>query len=65
MSDGVHLIVFANKRLHQVQRTCIERECKQQVVMLTTSPLTDEAWSPVELGRLYVLAEGREAGSSR
>jgi len=60
MSDGVHLIVFANRKLHQVRRTCVERECNQQVVILTTTPLTDEPWSAVELERLHVFARGRE-----
>jgi glutamine amidotransferase len=63
MSDGVHLLVFANRRLHRVRRSCRERECDQEVVVLTTTPLTDEAWSPVELGRLHVLAAGREVAS--
>jgi len=63
MSDGVHLIVYANKNLHRVQRTCIERQCDQQVVMLTTSPLTDEAWSPVKMERLYIFTNGQEVAS--
>lgn len=63
MSDGVHLLVFANRRLHRVRRSCRERECDQEVVVLTTTPLTDEAWSPVELGRLHVFAAGREVAS--
>jgi predicted glutamine amidotransferase len=53
----------ANRRLHRVRRSCRERECDQEVVVLTTTPLTDEAWSPVELGRFHVLAAGREVAS--
>jgi len=64
MSDGVHLIVFANKKLHQVQWTCMERECKQEVMMLVTTPLTDEAWSPVEMERLHIFVDGREVESA-
>lgn len=64
MSDGVHLVAFANKRLdhdlYQVPRTCVERECEQQVIVLATTPLTDEPWVPLEKERLCVYSEGRQ-----
>lgn len=63
MSDGVHLVAFANTKLQRVIRSCVERECKQQVVVLATTPLTDEAWQPLEQDRLYVFVEGREAAA--
>ncbi len=61
MSDGVHLVAFANTRLHQVVRTCVERTCPQRVVVLATTPLTDEAWQPLEPDRLHIFAGGQEA----
>lgn len=67
MSDGVHLVAFANKELHhdlyQVARTCVERECDQQVMVLATTPLTDEDWRPLERGRLRVFRDGREVAA--
>lgn len=64
MSDGVHLVAFANKRLehdlYQVSRACVERECEQQVIVLATTPLTDENWQPLEREHLYVFSAGRE-----
>jgi|GEM_PF-4817116 len=60
MSDGVHLLAFANTQLQQVNRTCVERGCEQRVVVLATSPLSDEPWSPLDLERLHVFAAGRE-----
>lgn len=64
MSDGVHLVAFANKKLdhdlHRVSRACVERECEQRVIVLATTPLTDEDWRPLEPGCLYVFRDGRE-----
>lgn len=61
MSDGVHLVAFANTKLQQVIRTCVERTCQQRVVALATTPLTDEAWQPLEQDRLHIFADGQEA----
>ena len=61
MSDGVHLLAFANTQLQQVNRTCVERGCEQQVVVLATSPLSDEPWSQLGRERLHIFAAGREA----
>lgn len=58
MSDGTNLLAYANTTLHRVIRTCVERECRQQVVVLATTPLTREPWSPLALGRLHVFADG-------
>jgi glutamine amidotransferase len=60
MSDGVHLLAFANTRLQQVRRTCLQEHCEQTVVLVATAPLTDEPWRPLDLGRLYVFAGGAE-----
>ena len=62
MSDGVHLVAFANTKLHQVHRTCIERECSQSAVVLATTPLTDEPWRPLPAG-LQVFARGSHIGA--
>jgi predicted glutamine amidotransferase len=43
-----------------VLRRCIESECSQQVVLLATTPLTDEAWAPLGTERLHVFAAGEE-----
>jgi len=61
MSDGVHVVAFANTKLHRVVRTCVERECRQQVVVLATTPLTDEAWEPLEPDSLHVFVDGEQA----
>jgi glutamine amidotransferase len=60
LSDGDHLVAYANTKLHRVQRTCVEGNCRQQVVVLATTPLTDEPWRPVELGRIHIFAGGAE-----
>ncbi|MFW6198037.1 MAG: class II glutamine amidotransferase [Myxococcota bacterium] len=61
LSDGVHLVAFANTKLQQVGRRCQEGGCRQRVAILATAPLTDEGWRPLELGRLHVFQYGREA----
>lgn len=60
MSDGAHLVVFANTKLHQVRRACVESGCDQQLAMFATTPLTLEEWSPVADGKLRFFAAGRE-----
>lgn len=60
MSDGVHLVAFANTKLQRVPRTCIEHECSQRVVLLATTPLTDEEWSPLAIERVHVFEDGEE-----
>ncbi len=60
MSDGLSLLAFANTRLQRTVRTCVERDDDQRVVVLATTPLTDEPWSPLELERLHVFVNGRE-----
>jgi glutamine amidotransferase len=64
MSDGARLFAYANTRLHRVSRTCVEAPCDQQVTVFATSPLTDEAWQPLDLGRLHVFAGGMEVAQT-
>lgn len=63
LSDGMHLVAFANTELHYVVRSCVERGCRQEVVLLATTALTDEAWLPIEPGRLHIFVEGRETAA--
>ncbi|MCC7538392.1 MAG: class II glutamine amidotransferase [Deltaproteobacteria bacterium] len=60
MSDGVHLLAFANTKLHVLPRACMERDCRQRVVLMATTPLTDEQWSPLATGKIHVFAAGQE-----
>lgn len=60
LTQGIHLVAFTNRRLHAVQRRCLEGSCEQSVVVLATTPLTDENWQPVEHGHIYVYAGGEE-----
>ena len=64
MSDGASLVAFANTRLHTVTRRCVEEGCAQEVLVLATSPLTDEAWQPMPAGAVQVFVEGRLATNS-
>ncbi|MBI2392355.1 MAG: class II glutamine amidotransferase [Deltaproteobacteria bacterium] len=58
LSDGVHLVAFANTRLHHVHRTCVVGACQQRVSLLATVPLTEEPWHPLEVNHLYVFRGG-------
>ncbi len=58
MSDGTHLLAFANTNLHQIQRVCIEHECQQRVLLLATAPLTAEKWVPVASTQLDIFVAG-------
>ncbi len=60
LSDGEHLFVHAHTHLHMLHRICAVDGCEQEVVLLATSPLTDEIWTP--LAGLHVFTEGRENG---
>ncbi len=62
MSDGTHPLAFANTKVHWLRRCCVERSGSQSVIVLTTSPLTDEPWSLLPAG-LQAFAHGeRVAG---
>ncbi|MAF50313.1 MAG: class II glutamine amidotransferase [Rhodospirillaceae bacterium] len=60
LSDGDHLTAPVHSRLHLLRRTCDQEDCQQEVVLLATSPLTDEPWVPLIPGSLYVFAHGTE-----
>ena len=59
LSEGEHLLVFTNTKLHELTRRCVEAGCDQEVLLLATSPLTDEPWTPVPRERLHAFARGR------
>ncbi len=58
LSDGERLFAHSHTRLSTLHRVCAEHGCEQEVVLVATSPLTDEVWTP--LAGLRVLADGRE-----
>jgi glutamine amidotransferase len=63
LSDGVHLIAFANTSLYWLARSCRDDacrsdECEQRVALLATAPLTDEPWQPLVRGEVHVFAGG-------
>lgn len=60
LSNGEYLVAYAHSRLHALHRICSEDNCEQEVTLLATSPLTDEPWSPLPPGSLYVYALGKE-----
>lgn len=62
LSDGERLFVHAHTHLHMLHRICAVDGCEQEVVLLATSPLTDEIWAP--LTGLHVFIQGRESGSA-
>ncbi len=59
LSDGARLVAFASTKLHAVTRRCVEEGCEQEVLLLATAPLTDEAWEPLPLLRVHVIAGAR------
>ncbi len=61
LSEGVHLVAYANTRLNALTRRCIEEECPQEVVLLATGPLTGEAWEPLLADRLHVFRDAQRA----
>ena len=60
LSDGEHLVAHAHSRLHGLRRSCNQGGCRQRVVLLATSPLSDETWHPITPGSLLVFARGEE-----
>jgi glutamine amidotransferase len=58
LSDGESLIVHAHTNLHALHRTCGIDNCAQKVVLLATSPLTDEPWVRLENGSIHVYSNG-------
>jgi glutamine amidotransferase len=60
LSDGESLIAHAHTRLHALRRTCAGECGICDVVLLATSPLTEEPWLTLEPGSIHVYASGRE-----
>ena len=60
LSDGENLIVHTHTNLYSLTRTCRVASCQLEVVLLATSPLTDEPWVPLSPGSMHVYAKGRE-----
>lgn len=62
LSDGEVLLAYANKKLHELVRTCVDPtcQCRQEIVLLASAPLTEEPWRPLAQGRLHLYAAGRE-----
>jgi glutamine amidotransferase len=60
LSDGENVVAHAHTRLHLLHRTCDHEDCQQDVILLATSPLTDETWVPLIPGSLHVFVRGRE-----
>ncbi len=58
LSDGSHLLAFANTNLHQIQRVCMEHECNQRVILLATAPLTAESWVALPSAQLDIFVHG-------
>lgn len=69
LGDGENLIVHAHTKLHAVRRSCRTDGCRRNVVLLATSPLTDEPWVQLIPGSIHIFANGREisatAGAAR
>jgi glutamine amidotransferase len=60
LSNGESLIAHAHTRLHALRRNCAGECATCDVVLLATSPLTDEPWMALEPSSIHVYAGGRE-----
>lgn len=63
LSDGTTLIAHAHTRLHVLERNCTGECGRCEVVLLATSPLTDEPWLELSPGSIHVFAAGREVAA--
>ncbi len=63
LSDGEYLIAHAHTHMHALHRTCGIDGCRQEVVLLATSPLTDEAWKTLNPGSMNIYMNGEEIAS--
>jgi glutamine amidotransferase len=59
LSDGERLFAHSHTRLSMLHRVCAEHGCDQEVVLVATSPLTEEVWTPLD--GLHVFIDGRES----
>jgi len=60
LSDGENLIVHAHTHIHALHRTCSVDDCAQEVILLATSPLTDESWTSLSPGTIHVYKNGHK-----
>lgn len=58
LGNGDSLIAHAHTRLHALQRNCHTDGCKRDVVLLATSPLTNERWMKLAERCIHVYANG-------
>jgi len=63
LSNGEYLIAYAHTHMHALHRTCGLDGCTQEVVLLATSPLTDEAWKTLSPGSMNIYMNGEEIAS--
>jgi glutamine amidotransferase len=64
LGNSESLIVHAHTNLHVLRRSCRKDGCRRNVILLATSPLTDEPWVRLPAGSLHVYAHGRELAHS-
>jgi predicted glutamine amidotransferase len=60
LGNGENLIVHAHTKLHALHRSCRTDGCRRDVILLATSPLTDEPWVQLSPSSIHVYASGRE-----
>ena len=60
LGDGESLIVHAHTNLHVLRRACRIGGCTRDVVLLATSPLTNEPWMQLTPRSIHVYQDGRE-----
>jgi glutamine amidotransferase len=60
LGNGESLIAHAHTRLYALRRSCRKDGCRQMVVLLATSPLTEESWVQLASGSIHVYANGQE-----
>jgi predicted glutamine amidotransferase len=63
LGNGESLIVHAHTKVHALRRSCRTDGCRRNVVLLATSPLTNEPWVQLAPGTIHVYANGRESSA--
>lgn len=63
LGNGESLIAHAHTNLHALHRTCYEQGCRRRIVLLATSPLTDEPWVKLAPGSIHAYANGQECAA--
>lgn len=64
LGNGEFLLVHAHTRLSALRRTCRLDGCRLRVVLIATSPLTDEEWVALPTASLHAYVHGGELGTS-